>query len=199
MTPSQTQYTYSLRINCQSVYVKQLHNLFRTTISRVLRSTRNDMIQSIYRPKRCSRTTLNWTSTAQELTTGDPSNWNNQSIQEERYYSKAFKYLFQLPYGGDINHAFHVYSCILRHQEVFQEPSKTLQKGVWEGVQNAVLRGPQTGIYRVLQGCSIQAAQYPVICHVVCTPGPSAHGYPTVATCNDTSRHYIRVYTCVYT
>ena len=110
------------------------------------------MIQSIYPSEGCSRTTLNWTSTARELTKGDPRSWNNQSIQEERYYSKTLKYLFQVPYGGVINHVFHVYSCILRHQEVFQEPSKTLQKGVWEGVQNAVLRGPQTGIYRVLQG-----------------------------------------------
>ena len=34
---------------------------------------------------------------------------------------------------------------------------------------------------------------------VVCTPRTSGHRYPTVATCNDTSRHYIRVYSCVYT
>ncbi len=71
------------------------------------------------------------------------------------YYSRTLKYLIQVPYRDDINHVLHVHSCILRHQEVFQEPSKTLQKGVWEGVQNAVLRGPQTGIYRVLQGGSM--------------------------------------------
>ena len=76
---------------------------------------------------------------------------------------------------------------------------QTLQKGVWEGVQNAVLRGPQTGIYRVLHGWCMPATYYPEICHVVCTPGPSVHRYPTVPTCNDTSIHYIRVYTCVYT
>ena len=116
------------------------------------------MIQSIYPSEGCSRTTLNWTSTAQELTRGDPRSWNNQSIQEERYYSEVLKYLIQVPYRDDINHVFHVYSCILRHQEVFQEPSKTLQKGVWEGVQNAVLRGPQTGIYRVLHGGSMYTA-----------------------------------------
>ena len=116
------------------------------------------MIQSIYPSEGCSRTTPNWTSTARELTRGDPRSCNIQSIQEESYYSEALKYLFQVPYGGDINHVFHVYSCILRHQEVFQEPSKTLQKGVWEGVQNAVLRGPQTGIYRVLQGGSMYTA-----------------------------------------
>ena len=110
------------------------------------------MIYPLYPLNGCSRTTLNWTSTARELTKGDPSNWKIQSIQEESYYSRTLKYLIQVPYGGVINHVFYVYSCILRHQEVFQEPSKTLQKGVWEGVQNAVLRGPQTGIYRVLQG-----------------------------------------------
>ena len=115
------------------------------------------MIQSIYPSEGCSRTTPNWTCSVQEVQRGDPGNWKIQSIQEESYYSEVLKYLIQVPSGGDINHAFHVYSCILRHQEVFQEPSKTLQKGVWEGVQNAVLRGPQTGIYRVLQGCSIQA------------------------------------------
>ena len=109
------------------------------------------------------------------------------------------KYLIQVPSRDDINHVFYVYSCILRHQEVFQEPSKTLQKGVWEGVQNAVLRRPQTGIYRVLHGWSMYTAQYPVMSHVVCTPAASVHRYPTVATCNDTSIHYIRVYSCVYT
>ena len=111
------------------------------------------MIYPLYPLNGCSRTTLNWTSTARELTKGDPSNWKIQSIQEEMYYSRTLKYLKQLSYGGVINHVFHVYSCILRHQEVFQEPSKTLQKGVWEGVQNAVLRGPKqvyTGSYRVV-------------------------------------------------
>jgi hypothetical protein len=116
------------------------------------------MIYPLYPPKRCSRTTLNWTSTARELTTGDPRSWKIQSIQEETYYSEALKYLKQVPTGGVLNHVLHVYSCILRHQEVFQEPSKTLQKGVWEGVQNAVLRRPQTGIYRVLHGGSMYTA-----------------------------------------
>ena len=116
------------------------------------------MIQSIYPSEGCSRTTLNWTSTARELTTGDPRSWKIQSIQEETYYSITLKYLIQVPYRDDINHVLHVYSCILRHQEVFQEPSKTLQKGVGVGVQNAVLRRPQTGIYRVLQGGSMYTA-----------------------------------------
>ena len=89
---------------------------------------------------------------------GRPSNWKIQSIQEESYYSEVLKDLKQLPSRDDITHASYVYSCILRHQEVFQEPSKTLQKGVWEGVQNAVLRRPQTGIYRVLQGGSMYTA-----------------------------------------
>ena len=115
------------------------------------------MIYPLYPLNGCSRTTPNWTSTARELTRGDPSNWKIQSIQEESYYSEVLKDLKQLPSRDDITHALHVYSCILRHQEVFQEPSKTLQKGVWEGVQNAVLRGPQTGIYRVLHGGGVYA------------------------------------------
>ena len=116
------------------------------------------MIYPLYPLNGCSRTALNWTSTARELTTGDPRSWKIQSIQEESYYSEVLKYLIQVPYRDDINHVLHVYSCILRHQEVFQEPSKTLQKGVWEGVQNAVLRRPQTGIYRVLHGGSMYTA-----------------------------------------
>ena len=105
------------------------------------------------------------------------------------------KYLIQVPYRDDINHVFYVYSCILRHQEVFQEPSKTLQKGVWEGVQNAVLRGPQTGIYRVLHGLSMYTAQYPVICLVVYTPRTSGHRYPTVAMYD---RHVMTLHTSVH-
>ena len=185
MTPTQTQYTYSLRINCQYVIVKQLHNLFRTTISRVPESTPKQTIQSIYRPEGCSRTTPNWTCSVQEVQRGDPSNWKIQSIQEETYYSKAFKYLKQVPSRDDTKHVLHVHSCILRHQEVFQEPSKTLQKGVWQVVQDTLLRRPQTGIYRVLRGWRLYAAQYPVISHVVCTPSTSGHRYPTVAMYDD--------------
>ena len=113
------------------------------------------MIYPLYPLNGCSRTAPNWTCSVQEVQRGDPRSWKIQSIQEESDYSEALKYLKQVPTGGVLNHVFHVYSCILRHQEVFQEPSKTLQKGVWEGVQNAVLRRPQTGIYRVLQGWSM--------------------------------------------
>ena len=115
------------------------------------------MIYPLYPLNGCSRTTPNWTCSVQEVQRGDPRSWKIQSIQEESYYSEVLKYLIQVPYRDDINHVLHVYSCILRHQEVFQEPSKTLQKGVWEGVQNAVLRGPQTGIYRVLHGWRLSA------------------------------------------